>query len=78
MKPYLIPGQIAELEHVTRVSVVRWAKEGKFTGARKVGREYRIPIESYYEWKEKTKIQPTMNERSDEQTSVRSQHSQDN
>lgn len=72
MKPYLIPGQIAALEHVTRVSVVRWAKEGKFPGARKVGREYRIPIESYHEWKEKTKIQPPMNERSDERTNKRS------
>jgi excisionase family DNA binding protein len=77
MKPYLTPVQIAELEHVTRVSVARWAKEGKFAGARKVGREYRIPIESYHEWKEKTKIEP-VNERTDERTSVRSQHSRDN
>ena len=71
MKSYLIPGQIAELEHVTRVSVVRWVKEGKFVGTRKVGREYRIPLESYHEWKEKTKIEP-VNERSDEQTDKRS------
>ena len=75
MKPYLTPVQIAELEHVTRVSVARWAKEGKFVGARKVGREYRIPIESYHEWKKTTKIEP-INERSDERTNV--QDSQDN
>jgi excisionase family DNA binding protein len=75
MKPYLTPVQIAELEHVTRVSVARWAKEGKFAGARKVGREYRIPLESYHEWKQTTKIKP-MNGRSDERTDV--QDSQDN
>ena len=72
MKSFLTPVQIAELEHVNRMTVARWAREGQFAGTRKVGRGYRIPIESYHEWKEKTKIQPPVNERSDERTNKRS------
>jgi excisionase family DNA binding protein len=74
MKPFLTPKQIAEFEHVHRLTVARWARDGKFAGTRKIGREYRIPIESYQEWKKTTKIEP-MNERSDERTDV--QDSQD-
>jgi excisionase family DNA binding protein len=59
MKPFLTPKQIAEFEHVHRLTVARWARDGKFTGTWKIGKEYYIPIESYQEWKETTKVKPT-------------------
>jgi hypothetical protein len=43
--------------------VVRWIRDGKFEGARKVGREYRVPLESYHTWRESTKLSVRTNER---------------
>lgn len=65
MKKYLNATQIAKLEDVTQTTAARWIREGAFEGARKVGRTYRIPIESYHKWRESTKI---ANERSNERT----------
>jgi excisionase family DNA binding protein len=56
MKKYFNAQQIAKLEDVTSTTVVRWIREGKFEGARKVGREYRVPLESYDAWHESTKL----------------------
>ncbi len=50
--------KIAKLEGVTKTSAQRWVRTGAFAGARKVGREYRIPLESYQSWREGTKIKP--------------------
>jgi excisionase family DNA binding protein len=56
MKEFLTPKKIAKLEHVTPTSVARWVRQGVFPGARRVGREYRIPLESYRAWRESTQI----------------------
>ncbi len=56
MKKFLTASQIAKLEDVTSATSARWARAGKFEGTRKVGREYRIPIESYRKWHEDTMI----------------------
>ncbi len=56
MKGFLNASEIAKLEHVTSMTVQRWARNGVFLGVRKVGREYRIPLESYHKWRESTKI----------------------
>ena len=56
MKEFLTPTKIAKLEHVTPTTVQRWVRQGIFPGARRVGREYRIPLESYRAWRENTKI----------------------
>ena len=71
MKRFLTATQIAKLEDVAPPTVARWVREGKFEGARKVGREYRIPIESYDKWRESTKIIPV---RSNERTNERSNY----
>ncbi len=63
MKKYFNAQQIAKLEDVTSSTVVRWIREGKFGGTRKVGREYRVPLESYEEWQESTKLNVRSNER---------------
>ncbi len=56
MKEFLTPTKIAKLEHVTPTTVQRWVRQGIFPGARQVGREYRIPLESYRAWRESTKL----------------------
>jgi excisionase family DNA binding protein len=56
MKEFLTPKKIAKLESTTPSTVQRWVRQGKFPGARRVGREYRIPLESYRVWRESTKI----------------------
>ena len=56
MKQFLTLTQIARLEDVTRETVGRWVKQGSFPGTRRVGRSYRIPIESYHQWRENTKL----------------------
>ncbi len=58
MKKFLTAIKIAKLEGVTKTSAQRWVRSGAFAGARKVGREYRIPLESYQSWREGTKIKP--------------------
>jgi excisionase family DNA binding protein len=63
MKKCFNAQQIAKLEDITSTTVVRWIREGKFDGARKVGREYRVPLESYYAWRESTKLNVRPNER---------------
>ena len=63
MKKFFNAQQIAKLEDITSTSVIRWIREGKFEGARKVGREYRIPLESYHAWREATKLNVRPNER---------------
>jgi excisionase family DNA binding protein len=68
MKTHFNAQQIANLEDITASTVVRWIRQGKFEGARKVGREYRIPLESYQTWRESTKL----NVRPNERTNVRS------
>ena len=65
MKTYFNAQQIAKLEDITASTVVRWIQQGKFDGARKVGREYRIPLESYHAWRESTKLNVRPNERTD-------------
>ena len=67
MKKYLNAAQIAKLENVSHSAVTRWAHAGKFENVRKVGREFRIPIESYRKWRESTMI-PSQDERSLERT----------
>ena len=56
MKTFFNAQQIAKLEDITPSTVVRWIRDGKFAGARKVGREYRVPLESYHTWRESTKL----------------------
>ena len=56
MKAFLTPAKIAKLEHVTPTTVQRWVRQGIFPGSRKVGREYRIPLEAYHAWREGTKV----------------------
>jgi excisionase family DNA binding protein len=63
MKKYFNAQQIAKLEDITSSTVVRWIREGKFEGTRKVGREYRVPLESYHAWRESTKLNVRTNER---------------
>ena len=63
MKKYFNAQQIAKLEDITSTTVVRWIREGKFEDARKVGREYRVPLESYHTWRESTKLNVRPNER---------------
>ncbi len=46
MKSFLTATQIAKLEEVTPTTVARWVREGRFEDVRKVGRVYRIPMES--------------------------------
>ena len=65
MKTYFNAQQIAKLEDITSSTVVRWIQQWKFDGARKVGREYRIPLESYHAWRESTKLNVRPNERTD-------------
>jgi excisionase family DNA binding protein len=67
MKKFLTATQIAKLEDVAAPTVTRWVREGVFAGARRVGREYRIPMESYDQWRESTKIIPV---RSNERTNA--------
>jgi excisionase family DNA binding protein len=66
MKKFFNAQQIAKLEDVTSTTVVRWIREGKFEGARKVGREYRVPLESYHAWHESTKLFVRSNERTND------------
>jgi excisionase family DNA binding protein len=56
MRKFLSPAQIAKYEEVTRETVTRWIREGFFPGTRRVGRRYKVPIESYNEWREGTKV----------------------
>jgi excisionase family DNA binding protein len=56
MKQYLTPSQIAKLEHVTPTTVQRWVRQGVFPRVRKVGRGYRVPLESYHAWREQTQF----------------------
>jgi excisionase family DNA binding protein len=56
MRKFLSPSQIAKYEEVTRETVTRWIREGFFPGTRRVGRRYKVPIESYNEWREGTKV----------------------
>lgn len=65
MKKFFNAQQIAKLEKITPTSVLRWIREGKFDGARKVGREYRVPLESYHAWRESTKLNVRPNERTE-------------
>lgn len=73
MRNYLTPKDIAKLEHVDPETVRRWARSEMFEGVRKVGRGYRIPIESYQQWREKTKVLLTTrtDDRSNERPSER-------
>lgn len=66
MKKYFNAQQIAKLEDITSSTVVRWIQQGKFDGARKVGREYRVPLESYHAWRESTKVTVRSNVRTDD------------
>lgn len=68
MKKFFNAQQIAKLEGITATTVVRWIRDGKFDGARKVGREYRVPLESYYAWRESTKLHVHTTDRSNERT----------
>ena len=68
MKTYLTPTIIAKLEGVTAITVARWVREGKFPGTRKVGKQYRVPLESYHAWRESTKVVPIVNVRTFERS----------
>jgi hypothetical protein len=68
MKTYLTASQIAKLEDVTPNTAAKWIRESVFEGARKVGRSYRIPLDSYQKWQESTKIAGV---RSNERTNER-------
>lgn len=63
MRTFFNAQQIAKLEDITPSTVVRWIRDGKFKGARKVGREYRVPLESYHAWRESTKLSVRPHER---------------
>jgi excisionase family DNA binding protein len=56
MRKLLSPSQIAKYEEVTRETVTRWIREGYFPGTRRVGRRYKVPIESYNKWREGTEV----------------------
>ena len=71
MKKYFNAQQIAKLEDITSTTVVRWIREGKFEDARKVGREYRVPLESYHTWRESTKLNVRPNERTQSNISTK-------
>lgn len=72
MKSFLTATQIAKLEELTPTTVARWVREGRFEDVRKVGRVYRIPMESYRRWRETTKLTTERSfERTDERTTVR-------
>jgi len=44
---------------------------GYFPGTRKVGRSFKIPIESYNRWKDETYIKPAVQINNNERTDVR-------
>lgn len=71
MKKFLTAPQIAKYEEVARATVTRWIRMGYFPGTRKVGRSYKIPIESYNRWKEETYIKPAVQINHNERTDVR-------
>ncbi|MCK5123512.1 MAG: helix-turn-helix domain-containing protein [Candidatus Pacebacteria bacterium] len=60
MKKFLNAAEIARLEDVSNMSVTRWVRKGFFPNARKIGREYRIPLSDYHKWHESTKVKPDM------------------
>ena len=71
MKKYFNAQQIAKLEDITASTVVRWIREGKFEDARKVGREYRVALESYHTWRELTKLNVRPNGRTQSNISTK-------
>jgi excisionase family DNA binding protein len=58
MRKFLSPSQIAKYEEVSRETVTRWIRQGSFPGTRRVGRRYKVPIESYNKWREGTEVSP--------------------
>ena len=61
MKKFLTASQIAKYEEVSRETVGRWIRIGKFPGTRKVGRSYKVPIDSYNQWREQTYLDTNIN-----------------
>jgi excisionase family DNA binding protein len=51
MKAYLNASEVAKLLKVNRATVSRWAQQGKFRGAIRIGmsHQWRIPISAYEE-----------------------------
>jgi len=49
MKQYLNASEIAKLLKVDRATVTRWAQNGKFKGAIRIGKshQWRIPLASF-------------------------------
>jgi excisionase family DNA binding protein len=56
MKNFLTVSEVAKIENVSGMTVVRWIKKGVFPNSRKVGRSYRISIIDFQKWHETTKI----------------------
>jgi excisionase family DNA binding protein len=56
MKKTLSASQIAKYEEVAAETVTRWIRKGYFSGVRRVGRRYKIPLESYHKWRANTEI----------------------
>jgi hypothetical protein len=57
MKSYLNAGEIARLENIGKATVTRYIRDGVFGEVRKVAREWRVPIASYEQWRESTKLE---------------------
>lgn len=59
MRKLLSASQIAKYEEVTSETVTRWIRKGVFPGTRMVGGRYKVPIESYHEWRKGTHLGDT-------------------
>jgi len=56
MKKFLSPSEISKLEDVHRTTVIGWVHGGEFENVRRVGNRFRVPLESYQKWREKSHV----------------------
>ena len=71
MKHYLTPKELAKLESINHMTVLRWIHEGVFPNARNIGKLYRVPLEDYLRWRESTKLKRQTNVRTNERPDER-------
>lgn len=71
MRKFLTAPQIAKYEEVTSETVTRWIRNGVFPGTRRVGRSYKIPIDSYNKWREGTHLPVAKTSNNSVRTTVR-------
>ena len=55
MKDNLTVKELSRIERVHPATVTRWIGRNLFPNARLVGKEWRIPISEYEQWREDTK-----------------------